>query len=113
MKISISGGDLTDKEKKIINAVLNSDKTSKHIHDVDFKIKEYTKGGLRHKVVANLEANTDFGKIHANSDSWRFNIAIKNISKKLFKQIRRSTPIKKESMRNKFVRNFKKPFDRK
>lgn len=109
MKVEFTGGELTDKEKKIIAAILSSNKrASPHIREVCFNIKEYSKTGLKHKVVIDLKAETDFGRIHADADSWRFNRAVKNVCKKLFKQIMHSTKAKKESMHHRFVRRVKR-----
>lgn len=108
MKVDFSGGELTDKEKKIITGMLNANKkASPLMREVRFNIKDYSKGGLRHKIVIFAEAETDFGKIHADSSSWRFYLAVKNICKKLHKQVLHSTKSKKESVHKRFLKRIK------
>tara|TARA_Y100000310_G_C20420723_1_gene686552 strand:- start:492 stop:770 length:279 start_codon:yes stop_codon:yes gene_type:complete len=90
MEIEFSEKKLDLKERRRLHEILGKSLFARKFKRLHLRLKKYEKQGKRSKYTLTAEAETPEGKvIHAKGTNWRFGLALKAVTSKLTKQIRR------------------------
>lgn len=90
MLTQTSGTELDNKQKAILNNVLNGYHFDNHTELLEINLKTYEKEGNRAKWDVHIKASTDFGFFTAEGVDWKMNLAVKAALRKLEEQVEKA-----------------------